>query len=87
MALTQTFFINYFFCFIIFRNKLDDKDNVVRNKTRLVTKGYLQEKGIDYNETYALVDRLEAIRLLLVDACYYDFKSYQMDVKSVFING
>ena len=53
----------------------------------MVAKGYNQEEGIDYDETYALVARLEAIRLLLAFACIMDFRLFQMDVKSVFING
>ena len=69
------------------RNKLDETGTVTRNKARLVAKGYNQEEGIDYEETYAPVARLEAIRLLLVFACIMDFKLYQMDVKSAFLNG
>jgi len=52
-----------------------------------VAKGYNQEEGIDYDETYAPVARLEAIRLLLSFACIMDFRLFQMDVKSVFLNG
>ena len=58
----------------IFRNKLDENGIVVRNKARLVAQGYNQEEDIDYEETFALVARLEAIRLLLTFACYMDFK-------------
>ena len=58
---------------------------MVRNKARLVAQCYNQE-GIDFEETFAIVARLEAIRLLLAFACYMDFKLYQMDVKSVFLN-
>jgi hypothetical protein len=71
----------------IFRNKLDEHGNVVRNKARLVAQGYSQEEGIDYDETYAPVARLESIRLLLAYACYMNFKLYQMDVKNAFLNG
>lgn len=71
----------------VFRNKLDENGIIVRNKARLVVKGYNQEEGIDYEETYAPVARLEAIRLLLAFACLADFKLYQMDVKSSFLNG
>ena len=53
----------------------------------MVAKGYNQEEGINYDETYAPVARLEAIRLLLAFACIMDFRLYQMDVKSVFLNG
>jgi len=71
----------------IFRNKMDENGNVVRNKDRLVAQGYSQEEGINYDETYAPVARLESIRLLLAYACFMDFKLYQMDVKSDFLNG
>ena len=60
---------------------------ITRNKARLVTQGYNQEERIDYEETYAPIARLEAIRLLLAYVCSKDFKLYQMDVKSVFLNG
>lgn len=71
----------------IFRNKLDSKGNVVRNKARLVAQGYRQEEGIDYDETFAPVARLESIRLLLAYACFMNIKLFQMDVKSAFLNG
>ena len=53
----------------------------------MVAKRYNQEEGIDFDETYAPVVRLEAIRLLLVFSCYMNFKLFQMDVKSIFLNG
>ena len=71
----------------VFRNKLDEHGIIIRNKARLVAKGYNQEEGIDYEETYAPVARLEAIRMLLAYASIMDFKLYQMDVKSAFLNG
>ncbi|KAI3697859.1 hypothetical protein L6452_30957 [Arctium lappa] len=71
----------------VFRNKFDGHGTVTRNKARLVAHGYRQEEGIDYDETFAPVSRLEAIRLFLAYAVYNDFKVYQMDVKSVFLNG
>ena len=71
----------------VFRNKLDEEGIVTRNKARLVAKGYSQEEGIDYDETYAPVARLEAIRMFLAFAAHSDFKVYQMDVKSAFLNG
>ena len=71
----------------IFRNKMDEHSNIVRNKARLVAQGYSQEEGIDYEETYTPVARLEAIRMLLAFACFKNFKLYQMDVKSAFLNG
>ncbi|GJV28542.1 retrovirus-related pol polyprotein from transposon TNT 1-94 [Tanacetum coccineum] len=70
----------------VFRNKLDENDIVSRNKARLVAQGYNQQEGIDYDETYALVSRLESIRILLAYACALDFKLFQMDVKSAFLN-
>ena len=68
----------------VFRNKMDELGNVVRNKARLVAQGYKQEKGIDFNETFALVARIEAIRLLRAFACHMDFKLFQMDVECFF---
>jgi hypothetical protein len=60
---------------------------VTRNKARLVTKDYSQVEGLDFNETYAPVARLESIRILLAYATYHGFKLYQMDLKSAFLNG
>nr|GEU49541.1 retrovirus-related Pol polyprotein from transposon TNT 1-94 [Tanacetum cinerariifolium] len=71
----------------VFRNKLDENDVVSRNKARLVAQGYNQQEGIDYNETYAPVARLESISIFLAYACALDFKLFQMDVKSAFLNG
>ncbi|GKF07325.1 retrovirus-related pol polyprotein from transposon TNT 1-94 [Tanacetum coccineum] len=71
----------------VYRNKLDSNGVVTRNKARLVAKGYNQQEGIDYDKTYAPVARLESIRILLAYACALDFKLYQMDVKSAFLNG
>ncbi|KAK6150822.1 hypothetical protein DH2020_015754 [Rehmannia glutinosa] len=72
---------------LVFRNKLDDQGNIVRNKARLVAQGYCQEEGIDYDETFAPIARLEAIRILFAYSCFKNFKLYQMDVKSAFLNG
>jgi len=71
----------------VFRNKLDEQGTVTRNKSRLVVQGYNQEEGIDYEETFAPVARIEAIRILIAFAAHMEFKLYQMDVKSVFLNG
>ncbi|GKD36311.1 copia protein [Tanacetum coccineum] len=71
----------------VYRNKLDENDVVTRNKARLVAQGYNQQEGIDYDETYAPVARLESIRILLANACSLNFKLFQMDVKSAFLNG
>jgi hypothetical protein len=66
---------------------LNEKGKVVRNKARLVYKGYDQIEGLDYDETFVPVARLEAIRMFLAYACHKRFKLYQMDVKSTFLNG
>ena len=71
----------------VFRNKMNEKGVITRNKARLVAKGYNQEEGIDYDETYAPIARLEAIRMLLAFASFMNFKLYQMDIKSAFLNG
>ena len=71
----------------VFKNKLDEHGLTIRNKARLVAKVYNPEKGIDFGETYALVARLGVVRLLLAHACVTDFKLYQLDVKSLFLNG
>ena len=60
---------------------------VIRNKARLVAQGYNQEEGIDYEETFAHVARLEAIRILLAFASSENIKLLQMDVKCAFLNG
>lgn len=71
----------------VFRNKHDNKGNVVRNKERLLYKGYSQIDGIDFDETFALVARLEDIRIFLSFSIYKNFKLFQMDVKTTFLNG
>jgi len=71
----------------IFKNKIDEHGTVVRNKARLVAQGYTQIEGVDFDETYAPVARLESIRILIPIACHLGFKLYQMDVKSAFLNG
>ncbi|GJR64661.1 putative ribonuclease H-like domain-containing protein [Tanacetum coccineum] len=71
----------------VYRNKKDDRGIVVRNKAILVTQGYTQEEGIDYDEVFAPVARLEAIRLFLAYASFIGFIVYQMDVKNAFLYG
>jgi len=71
----------------VFRNKLDEFGTITRNKARLVVQGYSQEEGIDYKETFAPIARIEAICILITFAAYMEFKLYQMDVKSEFLNG
>ena len=71
----------------IFKNKLNENGDVIRNKARLVCKGYAQQEGIDFEENFAPVSRLDAIRMFLALSSFQEFKVYQMDVKSAFLNG
>ncbi|GJW83966.1 putative ribonuclease H-like domain-containing protein [Tanacetum coccineum] len=71
----------------VYMNKKDERGSVIRNKARLVTQGYTQEEGIDYDEFFAPVARIEAIRLFLAYASFKDFVVYHMDVKSAFLYG
>ncbi|GKD16781.1 retrovirus-related pol polyprotein from transposon TNT 1-94 [Tanacetum coccineum] len=71
----------------VFRNKKDEHGTTTKNKARLVAQGYSQEEGIDYDETFTPVARMEAIRIFLAFATYMNFKVYQMDIKSAFLNG
>ncbi|GJV77357.1 putative ribonuclease H-like domain-containing protein [Tanacetum coccineum] len=71
----------------IFKNKKDERGIVIRNKARLVTQGYTQEEGIDYDEFFTPVARIEAIRLFLAYTSFMGFIVYQMDVKSAFLYG
>ncbi|KAL8118401.1 hypothetical protein AgCh_016070 [Apium graveolens] len=71
----------------VFRNKTDSDGIITRNKARLVAKRYSQQEGIDYDETFAPVARLEAIRIFLAYAAHKKFPVFQMDVKSAFLNG
>nr|GFB40285.1 retrotransposon protein, putative, Ty1-copia subclass [Tanacetum cinerariifolium] len=71
----------------VYKNKKDERGIVVRNKARLVAQGHTQEEGIDYEEVFAPVARIEAIRLFLAYALFMGFMVYQMDVKSAFLYG
>ncbi|GJX45716.1 putative ribonuclease H-like domain-containing protein [Tanacetum coccineum] len=71
----------------VYKNKKDERGIVIKNKARLVAQGYTQEEGIDYDEVFAPVARVEAIRLFLAYASFKDFVVYQMDVKSAFLYG
>ena len=66
---------------------MNENGDITKNKTRLVAQGYFQEEGIDFEETYALVTKLETIRILLAFVFSHFIKLFQMDVKSVFLNG
>jgi hypothetical protein len=71
----------------VWKNKEGEKGEVVKNKSRLVAQGFSQKEGINYEETFAPVARLEAIRILLAFSVAKGFKLHQMDVKSAFLNG
>ncbi|GKD54960.1 retrovirus-related pol polyprotein from transposon TNT 1-94 [Tanacetum coccineum] len=71
----------------IWKNKRDEENTVIRNKARLVAKGYAQKEGIDFEESFAPVARLEAVRLFVAYAAHKSFPVYQMDVKTAFLYG
>nr|GEZ38595.1 hypothetical protein [Tanacetum cinerariifolium] len=71
----------------LWKNKRDEENTVIRNKSRLVAKGYAQKEGVDFEESFAPVSRLEAIRLFITYAAHKSFTVYQMDVKTVFLYG
>ena len=70
----------------IFKNKLNEDGEVIRNKARLLCNGYAQVEGIEFEETFSPIARLQATRMFLAFVCYKNFKVYQMDVKSAFLN-
>ncbi|GJW69300.1 retrovirus-related pol polyprotein from transposon TNT 1-94 [Tanacetum coccineum] len=69
------------------KNKRDEENTVIRNKSRLVAKGYAQKEGIDFEESFAPVARLEVVRLFIAYAVHKSFIVYQMDVKTAFLYG
>nr|GEW40805.1 Gag-Pol polyprotein [Tanacetum cinerariifolium] len=71
----------------LFKNKHDEENTVIRNKTRMVVRGYRQEEGIDFEESFTLVARMETIRIFLSCVAYKSFTVFQMDVKTVFLHG
>ncbi|GJX67450.1 retrovirus-related pol polyprotein from transposon TNT 1-94, partial [Tanacetum coccineum] len=71
----------------LFKNKVDEENTVIRNKTRLVERGYCQEEGIDFEESFAPVARMEAIKIFLAYAAHKSFIVFQMDMKTAFLNG
>ncbi|GKG26615.1 retrovirus-related pol polyprotein from transposon TNT 1-94, partial [Tanacetum coccineum] len=71
----------------IYKVKLDELGCILKSKARLVARGYRQEEGIDFEESFALVARLEAIRIFLAFAAHMNMVVYQMDVKTAFLNG
>nr|GEX75493.1 retrovirus-related Pol polyprotein from transposon TNT 1-94 [Tanacetum cinerariifolium] len=71
----------------IYKVKLDEYGDVLKDKARLVAKGYRQYEGIDFEESFAPVARIEAIRIFIVNAASKNMTIYQMDVKTAFLNG
>nr|GFC14580.1 Gag-Pol polyprotein [Tanacetum cinerariifolium] len=71
----------------LWKNKRDEENTVIQNKSRLVAKGYAQKEGVDFEESFAPVARLEAVRLFIAYAAYKSFTIYQMDVKTAFLYG
>nr|GEV30539.1 hypothetical protein [Tanacetum cinerariifolium] len=71
----------------LWKNKRDEENIVIRNKSRLVAKGYAQKEGVDFEESFAPVARLEAVRLFIAYAAHKSFTVYQMDVKTTFLYG
>ncbi|GKC69832.1 retrovirus-related pol polyprotein from transposon TNT 1-94 [Tanacetum coccineum] len=71
----------------LFKNKQDEENTIIRNKTRLVVRGYRQEEGIDFEESFALVARMEAIRIFLAYVAHKSFTVFQMDEKTAFLHG
>ncbi|GKD33899.1 retrovirus-related pol polyprotein from transposon TNT 1-94 [Tanacetum coccineum] len=71
----------------LWKNKKDEDQTVIHNKARLVAKGYAQEEGIDFKESFALIARMEVVRIFVAYAAHKSFPIYQMDVKTTFLNG
>ncbi|GKB58067.1 retrovirus-related pol polyprotein from transposon TNT 1-94 [Tanacetum coccineum] len=71
----------------LWKNKKDEYQTVIRNNARLVAKGYAQEEGIDFEESFAPVAHLEAVRIFIAYAAHKYFLIYQMDMKTAFLNG
>lgn len=71
----------------MYKNKMNEQGQIVKNKARLVCKEYSQVEGQDFDETFAPVERLEAIRIFLAYARHKNYKVHHMDVKSTFLNG
>nr|GFA76741.1 opie1 putative pol protein [Tanacetum cinerariifolium] len=71
----------------LWKNKRDEENTVIRNKCRLVAKGYAQKEGVDFEDSFAPVARLEAIQLFIAYTAHKSFTVYQMDVKTTFLYG
>nr|GFC28465.1 Gag-Pol polyprotein [Tanacetum cinerariifolium] len=71
----------------LWKNKCDEENTVIRNKSRLVAKGYAQKEGVDFEEPFVPVAQLEAVRLFIAYTAHKSFTIYQMDVKTAFLYG
>nr|GEX98248.1 retrovirus-related Pol polyprotein from transposon TNT 1-94 [Tanacetum cinerariifolium] len=71
----------------IFKNKHDEEQTVIRNKSRLVVRGYRQEEVLDFEESFALIAKMEAIRIFLAYVAHKSFTVFQMNVKTAFLHG
>nr|GFB42584.1 integrase, catalytic region, zinc finger, CCHC-type, peptidase aspartic, catalytic [Tanacetum cinerariifolium] len=71
----------------LWKNKKDEDQTIIRNKAQLVAKGYAQEEGIDFEESFSLVARLEAVRIFVAYVAHKSFPIYQTDMKMAFLNG
>jgi hypothetical protein len=71
----------------VFKLKRDEAGKIIKHKARLVAKGYVQQQGVDFDEVFALVARMESVRMLLAVAAQEGWYVHHMDVKSAFLNG
>ena len=74
-------------CKWIFKRKTDTDGNVTIHKARLVAKGFRQVQGVDYDETFSPVAMLKSVWILLAIAAYFEYEIWQMDLKTMFLNG
>ena len=74
-------------CKWVFKTKWDSKCNIERYKTRLIVKEFTQTEGIDYNETFSPVFMKDSFRIIMTLATHFDLELYQLDVKTIFLNG
>ncbi|GJZ06487.1 retrovirus-related pol polyprotein from transposon TNT 1-94 [Tanacetum coccineum] len=72
---------------MVIKNKHDEENMVIRNRTRLVVRGYRQEEGINFEEPFAPVAKMEAVRIFLAYVAHKSFIVFQMDVKTAFLHG
>nr|GEW80087.1 retrovirus-related Pol polyprotein from transposon TNT 1-94 [Tanacetum cinerariifolium] len=72
---------------LLFKNKHDEENTIIRNKTRLLVRGYHQEEGIDFEESFTPVARMEPIRIFLAYATHKSFTVFRMDMKTAFLHG